>query len=81
MTLPSLIHHHINIRHSGRLSAGSGPAYVEPRHEPTNAPQIFRRSVRSAYSFRHARLSLKTKQSDRRPCFNVPDAHAAVKSP
>jgi hypothetical protein len=26
-------------------------------------------------------LCFKTKQSDRRPRFNVPDAHAAVKSP
>jgi hypothetical protein len=44
-----------------------------PRDEPTNAPQLFRRRVRSAYSFRHARLCFKTKQSDRRPRFNVPE--------
>jgi hypothetical protein len=41
MTLPSPIHRHINIRHSGRLVAGSAPACVKPRDEPTNAPQLF----------------------------------------
>lgn len=80
--MPSpLIHLRIGTRHSRRLSAGSAPACVGPPARPTVAPQIFWRNLRSACSPRRARPPFEVKRSDRRPRFNLPDTHAAAKSP
>ncbi len=75
------IHHRTANRHSGRLLAGSAPACVDPPDRTAVAPQIFWQNVRSARSPWHARPRFEVKRSDRRPRFNVPDTHAAVKSP
>ena len=68
-------------RHSCWLSAGSAPACVGPPDRLAIAPQIFWRNVRSACSPRHARPRFKVKRSDPPHRLNVPDTHAAAKSP
>ena len=75
------IHHRIDTRHSRRLSAGSAPACVGPPDRPAVTPQIFWCNLRSACSPRHARPRFDVKQSARPPRFNLPDTHAAAKSP
>src|SRR5258708_6197988 len=70
-----------DVRHSCWLSSGSAPTSLGPPDRPAIAPQIFWRNLRSACSPRHARPRFKATQSDRPPRFNVPDTHAAAKSP
>ena len=79
--MPPPIHFRIDPRHSRRPAAGRALACVGPPDRPAGAPQIFWRNLRSACSPRHARPRFYVKRSARPPRFNLPDTHAAAKSP